>query len=105
MILPIRDVLSTETSKAFRFGHHGLVVIVKGHEELFFEFVDEGRRDALISVLQKQIEDVRQRASSGDSRAESDGRHEALILEEFGTRNALGMDESRSSSSESARSL
>ncbi|TBU34937.1 UDP-Glycosyltransferase/glycogen phosphorylase [Dichomitus squalens] len=102
MILPLRDVLATEKSKSFRFGHHGLVVIVKGHEELFFEFVDEERRNALISVLQKQIEVVRQRTSSGDPRAPSDGHHEALILEEYGARNALDMDESRSTSSESA---
>ncbi|KAI1797585.1 UDP-Glycosyltransferase/glycogen phosphorylase [Ganoderma leucocontextum] len=102
MILPLRDVLATEKHKSFRFGHHGLVVIVKGHEELFFEFVDEERRDAFISGLQRQMDDVRQRTTSGDTRASSDGQRDALILEEFGPRNPLNMSESRSSSSESA---
>ena len=39
MTLPIRDILSLEKTKATRFGHHGLVIIVKGHEELFFESI------------------------------------------------------------------
>lgn len=99
MILPLRDVLATEKQKSFRFGHHGLVVIVKGHEELFFEFVDEERRDAFINVLQRQIDDVRQRTTSSDTRTSSDGRHDALILEELGPRDPLHMSESRSSSS------
>ena len=102
MILPLRDLLATEKHKSSRFGHHGLVVIVKGHEELFFEFVDEERRDAFISVLQRQMDSARQRTKSGDIRTSSDGRQEALILEEFGPRNPLSMSQSRSSSSESA---
>ena len=102
MILPLKDILATEKQKSFRFGHHGLVVIVKGHEELFFEFTDEERRDAFIRVIQKQLETVRHRTTSGDSQASSDARHEALILEEFGPREAQSMSESRASSTESA---
>ena len=101
MILPLKDVLATEKQKSFRFGHHGLVVIVKGHEELFFEFVDEERRDAFVNVIQRQLDDVRRRTTSGDSRASTDHRHDALILEEFGPR-IPDMSESQSSSSESA---
>ena len=84
MILPIRDILSTEPSKAFRFGHHGLVVIIRGHEELFFEFADEERRTAFVMLLSRQIEDVRKRTSEGTPQPSSDGQREALILEEFG---------------------
>ena len=102
MILPLRDILATEKQKSFRFGHHGLVVIVKGHEELFFEFVDEDRRDAFVKVIQRQLEDVRQRAKSGDTRSSSSSRHDALILEEFEPRHILNMSESQMSSSESA---
>ncbi|KAI0724242.1 hypothetical protein C8T65DRAFT_733888 [Cerioporus squamosus] len=104
MMLPLKDILATEKQKSFRFGHHGLVVIVKGHEELFFEFVDEGRRDAFFRVIQKQLEAVRHRTTSGDSKASTstDTRHEALILEEFGPRDTLNMSESRASSTESA---
>ncbi|CAL1696325.1 unnamed protein product [Somion occarium] len=84
MILPIRDVLSTEPSKAFRFGHHGLVVIVRGHEELFFEFADEERRTAFVALLERQMEAARLRSASGETHPSSNGQREALILEEFG---------------------
>ena len=92
--------MATEKQKSFRFGHHGLVVIVKGHEELFFEFVDEDRRDAFVKVIQRQLEDVRQRAKSGDTRSSSSSRHDALILEESEPRHTLNMSESQMSSSE-----
>jgi sterol 3beta-glucosyltransferase len=84
MILPIRDVLSTETSKAFRFGHYGLVVIVKGHEELFLEFSQQDRRAAFINVLERQIEDVRRRQAEAGTLAPTVGKRDALLLEELG---------------------
>ena len=89
MILPIRDVLSTETSKAFRFGHHGLVVIVRGHEELFFEFAEESKRTAFVHLLDRQIDDVRRRLAFGGEQHQTAGERDALILEEFGPRTPL----------------
>ena len=84
MILPIRDILSTETSKAFRFGHYGLVVIVKGHEELFLEFSQQDRRAAFINIVEKQIEDVRKRQAEAGTVAPTVGKRDALLLEELG---------------------
>lgn len=84
MILPIRDILSTETSKAFRFGHYGLVVIVKGHEELFLEFSQQDRRAAFIDVVERQIEDVRRRQAEAGTVAPTVGKRDALLLEELG---------------------
>ncbi|KAF8269299.1 hypothetical protein EI94DRAFT_1771268 [Lactarius quietus] len=78
MILPIRDILSTETSKAFRFGHYGLVVIVKGHEELFLEFSQQDRRAAFINVAGMVAPTV--------------GKRDALLLEELGTHASLRED-------------
>ncbi|EKM60815.1 glycosyltransferase family 1 protein [Phanerochaete carnosa HHB-10118-sp] len=92
MILPIRDILSTQPTKAFRFGHHGLVVIVRGHEELFFEFSDELRRAAFVRLLEKQIEEVRHHAGSGDATQPTTGELDALILEEFGPRTSVLTD-------------
>ncbi|KAI0757283.1 hypothetical protein C8Q80DRAFT_1265234 [Daedaleopsis nitida] len=102
MILPLKDILATEKQKSYRFAHHGLVIIVKGHEELFFEFTDEERRDLFISVIQRQLEEVRRRATTGDPHSSGDARHNALILEEFGPRHPLEMSESQTISSESA---
>ncbi|KAG6844274.1 hypothetical protein H0H87_008223 [Tephrocybe sp. NHM501043] len=83
MTLPIRDILATEKSKATRFGHHGLIIIVKGHEELFFEFNAEDKRDAFITLLDRQVDDVRRRQAQGETTTTSPGKRQALILEEF----------------------
>ena len=88
MILPIRDVLSTEPCKAFRFGHHGLVVIVRGHEELFFEFSEESKRSAFSKLLEKQIDEVRRKLADGEQH-QTAGERDALILEEFGPRTSV----------------
>lgn len=100
MILPIRDILSVEMTKATRFGHYGLTVIIKGHEELFFEFGFEDRRRAFVSILERQIEDNRLRPNPGDVPALSRGNRDALILEEFEPRNSLGSDGDPGPSSE-----
>ncbi|KAJ3718409.1 hypothetical protein C8R42DRAFT_697487 [Lentinula raphanica] len=83
MALPLRDILSVEKSKATRFGQHGLIVIVKGHEELFFEFSAEEKRDAFVRLLERQIDDVRRRLEEGDTSAPTPGQRDALVLEEL----------------------
>ncbi|KAJ3516791.1 hypothetical protein NLJ89_g910 [Agrocybe chaxingu] len=92
MTLPIRDILASEKSKASRFGHYGLIIIIKGHEELFFEFNSEDKREAFVHLLDRQMEDVRRRLASGDNVVPSSGKREALILEEFETTASLGGD-------------
>ncbi|KAH9081951.1 hypothetical protein EDB83DRAFT_2503137 [Lactarius deliciosus] len=84
MVIPIRDILSTETSKAFRFGHYGLVVIVKGHEELFLEFSQQDRRAAFINLIERQIEDVHRRQAETGTVVPTVGKRDALLLEELG---------------------
>ncbi|KAF7784577.1 CAZyme family GT1 [Agaricus bisporus var. burnettii] len=82
MAIPIRDILAVQKSRATRFNQHGLVVIVRGHEELFFEFGTEEKRDSFILLLERQMEDVRKRISAGDP-VNSAGERQALILEEL----------------------
>ena len=82
MILPLQDIQAIEKAKAYRFGQHGLVVIIKGHEELFFEFSSVDRRKAFVNLLEQQIEDVRKRISSGAG-SPNRGKTEALILEDL----------------------
>lgn len=92
MILPIRDILNVEKSRATRFGHYGLTVVIKGHEELFFEFGVEDRRTAFVSILERQMEDLRKRPSGGEIPKLSQGQRDALILEEFEPRNSASSD-------------
>lgn len=89
MVLPLKDILSTEMSKAVGIGRLGLVVMVRGHEELFFEFADEGRRAAFVDLLDRQLEDTRHPSHSCDDDEATSGRSDALILEEFGPRKSV----------------
>ena len=90
MIIPISDILTSEKSKGYRFGMHGLVVIIKGHEELFFEFNSATRRDLCTQLLEKQLEDNREREAQGDLQdSPSSAKREALFLEELETPNTL----------------
>ncbi|KIM67036.1 glycosyltransferase family 1 protein [Scleroderma citrinum Foug A] len=86
MILPLRDILNVEKSKATGFGHVGLIVVIKGHEELFFEFGTDDRRSAFISILERQLEDTRKRPCNVVVPKLSEGQRHALILEEFDPR-------------------
>lgn len=56
LILPIRDIENVTKSSGFRLGYAGLVVVIRGHEELFFEFGDSALRDDLAVFLHRGIE-------------------------------------------------
>lgn len=58
-------------------------MIIKGHEEVFFEFGAEDRRDSFMMVLARQQEDVQKRLTSGEAPVPTPGKQEALILEEL----------------------
>ncbi|KAF8758997.1 the biosynthesis of sterol glucoside [Rhizoctonia solani] len=66
MMIPIRDILSTEKQKPFRFGQHGLV-----------------RRDTCRSLLEMQKETLEKQALSPISPTPTQGKRDALILEEL----------------------
>jgi sterol 3beta-glucosyltransferase len=69
IILPMRDIENVNKEKGFRLGYHGLGIVIKGYEELFFEFSKaEYRDECAITVLRilentKYLED--ESSSSG----------------------------------------
>lgn len=65
MILPLKDIENVEKEKGFRFGYHGLVIIIRGHEELFFEFNASDIRDDCAVTLHQSLESVKFLAESG----------------------------------------
>ncbi|KAJ5693046.1 hypothetical protein N7462_002469 [Penicillium macrosclerotiorum] len=65
MILPLKDVENVEKEKGFRFGYQGLVVIIRGHEELFFEFNTADSRDDCAVTLHQNLESVKFLMESG----------------------------------------
>jgi len=85
MIIPIRDIYGLKAQKAFRFGHHGLIVVIKGHEEIFLEFSSKERREACVTLLEQLMEDVRVRAEDGhvDPDDIDNDRIQARIMEDL----------------------
>lgn len=52
MILPLTDIENVNKEQGFRFGYYGLVILIHGHEELFFEFgFQETRSDCEVQIL------------------------------------------------------
>lgn len=65
MILPLKDIENVDKENGFRFGYHGLVVIVCGHEELFFEFSTSDSRDDCAVTLHQNLESIKFLMESG----------------------------------------
>lgn len=87
MILPIKDVENVEKEKGFRFGYQGLVLIIRGHEELFFEFNTADSRDDCAVTLHHKLESIRFLAQSSilvqkDKDEAEAAKAEQLLLEE-----------------------
>ncbi|CAI6092545.1 unnamed protein product [Clonostachys chloroleuca] len=59
LILPLQDIETVHKEKGFRFGYNGLVVVIKGHEELFFEFGQAEHRDDCNVTLLQSLETTR----------------------------------------------
>jgi sterol 3beta-glucosyltransferase len=54
MILPISDVIGVSKHRSYRIGYSGLVIVIKGHEEVFLELSSAERRDACMKALEKE---------------------------------------------------
>jgi sterol 3beta-glucosyltransferase len=65
LVLPLKDVENIEKEKGFRFGYAGLVVVIRGHEELFFEFSKAEIRDDCAITLIRNLEATRYLREAG----------------------------------------
>ncbi|KAH7104729.1 UDP-Glycosyltransferase/glycogen phosphorylase [Auriculariales sp. MPI-PUGE-AT-0066] len=84
MMIPIRDILSIEKTKPFRFGQYGLVIVIRGFEELFFEFSGSDKRNACVDLLNAQMDNVQKRiALEGEQPDPSTSRNDTIVLEEL----------------------
>jgi sterol 3beta-glucosyltransferase len=81
MILPKSEIISIAKNNAFRYGQHGLVIVVRGHEELFLEFASTLRRDQCISLIEMQLKGGVVDTTSVDAK-----RYESLLLTDLGQR-------------------
>ena len=72
MILPISDIENVSKESGFRFGYSGLVVVIRGHEELFFEFSSsDSRNDCEVQILRRL--DVLKKCNSDTSEKDAAG--------------------------------
>ncbi|KAI1385160.1 glycosyltransferase family 1 protein [Hypoxylon trugodes] len=92
LILPLKDIETAEKEKGFRFGYSGLVVVIRGHEEIFFEFNKAELRDDCTVTLLRNLETTRYLRDKGsldqedqedadEAMAERDALHEARLQE------------------------
>ncbi|KAI0018904.1 hypothetical protein F4780DRAFT_475884 [Xylariomycetidae sp. FL0641] len=65
LILPLKDIENVDKEKGFRFGYSGLVVVIRGHEELFFEFNQTEIRDDCAITLLHSLETTRYLREAG----------------------------------------
>jgi sterol 3beta-glucosyltransferase len=87
LILPLKDVENVDKEKGFRFGYSGLVIVIKGHEELFFEFSQAEIRDDCAVTLLQNLETMRYLKESGlltmeekESAENASAEHKALQM-------------------------
>lgn len=56
MILPLIDVENVTKESGFRFGYSGLVIVIGGHEEVFFEFGSSENRDDCEMMILRELD-------------------------------------------------
>lgn len=59
IVIPIKNIDNLEKEKGFRWGYPGMVVVIRGHEELFFDFSSNGLRDDCVVTILRAVESVR----------------------------------------------
>ncbi|RMJ12739.1 hypothetical protein CDV36_007610 [Fusarium kuroshium] len=81
LILPLKDIENVHKEKGFRFGFYGLVVVIRGHEELFFEFRPPEIRDDCAVTMHQILETSRYLEKSGILEQEEQEDEDAAIAE------------------------
>lgn len=61
LVLPLKDMDNVEQGKGVRLGYSGLVVVIRGHEELFFEFGRAVERDDCLITCLNSLDIVKYR--------------------------------------------
>ncbi|KAI4117926.1 MAG: hypothetical protein LQ345_001918 [Seirophora villosa] len=81
MVLPLKDIENVDKEKGFRFGYSGLVIVIRGHEELFFEFSQAEVRDDCAVTLLENLESMKYLDESGVLAQEDQEEAEAAKAE------------------------
>jgi sterol 3beta-glucosyltransferase len=60
MILPLKDVENCFKEKGLKLAYSGLIIVIHGYEEIFFEFSNQQARDDCETLILKQLEAIHQ---------------------------------------------
>ncbi|KAF1916265.1 sterol 3-beta-glucosyltransferase [Ampelomyces quisqualis] len=81
IILPIKDIENVNKEKGFRMGYHGLAIVIRGHEELFFEFSKAEYRDECAIAVLRILENSKYLGEEESSSSGIDSDDEAAKAE------------------------
>lgn len=81
IILPMKDIENVNKEKGFRIGYHGLAIVIRGHEELFFEFSKAEYRDECAITVLRILESARYLEDKDSSTSGVDSDDEAAKAE------------------------
>ena len=59
LVVPFKHIDNLEKEKGFRWGYPGMVVIIRGHEELFFDFSSPALRDDCVVTVLRSLDTIR----------------------------------------------
>lgn len=80
MILPITDILDASRHRSYRIGFSGLMVVIRGHEEVFLELNSNDRRDECLDKLTARLELARQKRKDNKEQEDSLDHQELKAL-------------------------
>lgn len=83
MILPYSDIENVYKETGFKFGYYGLVVVIHGHEELFFEFASIEARDDCEYLLLRQLDMFKSHSGDSTQRSSVDSLDDYKLSESF----------------------
>ena len=86
LIIPLKDILNVDKEKGFRLGYQGMVVVIRGHEEIFFEFGKQAHRDDCTITILRALDIMTSPQSSvllteGEKSSAQAAANENLLLE------------------------
>lgn len=56
LVISFKDIVTVHKQRGFRWGYSGMVLVIKGHEELFLEFGSAGLRDECAVTVLRSLE-------------------------------------------------
>ncbi|KAK3708966.1 Sterol 3-beta-glucosyltransferase [Vermiconidia calcicola] len=64
LVVPFKQIVNAGKEKGFRWGYPGMVLVIRGHEELFFDFGSQGVRDDCVVTVLRGLDVTRAAAES-----------------------------------------